>query len=164
MRKCLFYFFSVFLISCSKDKIPKIDSPQTEQWMKYIGNYKVYDTLGTFLYDAEIIHFSSFNEFGVEVDSIVIQNFADKMNLKFEYSFKENDYYFDLRFHDSVSDYYGKSWHISRISDDPITPIVENELHDDSMVLYFKMTNLPYYIYESVPYFDCNCKHVYKKQ
>lgn len=164
MRQSYLIYLLIFLFSCSKEKVPVVQSPPAKQWEKFVGNYKVYDTLGTFLFDANITHYSSLNEFGVEVDSILIQNFADTMDLKFQFSYNTNINYFQFQFHDSITDYNVKSWHVSIIFDDISTTELENELRNDTMVLYFKMTNLPYYINESVPYFDCNCKHVYLKQ
>lgn len=162
MRYIIFILIFGVILSCKKKS--NEPCPPQEQWEKFVGEYNVYDTLGTFLFNAEISHYSSINEFGVEVDSILIQNFADTMDLKFNFSYDININYFNFNFHDSVVDYNNKSWHVSIIYDDPITTELENVYQSGTMTLYFRMTNLPYYINESVPYFDCYCKHVYVKK
>lgn len=150
--------------SCTKDKIEYTESVPIKDWQRFLGNYQVYDTVGNYLYNAQIVQFSGINEFGTEIDSITVFNFADTMDLSFKFSYNTNPNYFDFGFFDSVPDHIGKSWHVSIIYEDTNTIYLENELNNDSMILYYHMTNLPYYINESVPYFDCNCKHVYVKQ
>ena len=159
----------LFLLSCSKEKetIPVTPPRVPEQWEKFIGSYRVYDTLGNYKYQMEIQHFKGVSATsGNMIDSILIQNFADTFDLKFQFSFHtpETVNFLDIGFHDSIVDYNNKSWSIFGSSDDVSTPIRENELKNDSMTLYFRQTNIQYYINEAQPYFYCECKHVAVKQ
>jgi hypothetical protein len=104
------------------------------------------------------------NQFGIAVDSIFIRNFDNLFDLKFDFAQWENQTFFDFRFHDSIKDYNSKTWNITIIYDDPSTPEVENSLVNNRMTLYFRKTNIKYWMNESVPYVYENVKHVYVKQ
>lgn len=157
-------FFSLIIISVSSCKKEETEIPGSqEQWEKYIGAYHVYDTMGLFMYNAEISHFSAINQYGTTVDTLVIENFADTMDLKMGFMNCTDPNYLLLPFYDSITDYNQKSWYISQKVDDTLTTVIENKMYGNTMTLYFRMTNLKYYINESVPYFDQNCKHVYVK-
>lgn len=59
--KLFFFLITLILFSCTKDKTPLPTTPtEPTKWEKITGNYKVYDTLGIYLYNMEIIHV--FNE------------------------------------------------------------------------------------------------------
>lgn len=156
--------FILFLVSCSKDKVPiPVVSPE-KPWERFVGHFKVYDTTGYFLYDSDIYHYSVLNQFGIAVDSIFIRNFDNLFDLKFDFAQWQNQTFFDFRFHDSIKDYNNKTWNITIIYDDPSTPEVENNLVNNRMTLYFRKTNIKYWMNESVPYVYENVKHVYVKQ
>jgi len=154
------------MFACRKDcALPPTNPVTVEQdWEKFLGNYAVYDTLGNFMYQMSIVHFSEINDFGVEVDSILITNFADTLDLATKFKFKTDDRILDIGVHHPIIDYNGKSWHVSGLSDDSNTSVLENYIVNDTLVMYFKMTNIAYYINEAVPYYFCECKHVAVKQ
>lgn len=159
----------LFLLSCSKEKktIPVIPPRVPEQWEKFVGTYNVYDTLGVFLYNMNINHLSStYFQNGQKIDSLILINFNDTFNLKIDFNPASPGYEntFDIGSHDSIIDYNNKSWNISTLSDDLSTPMRENELINDSMIMYFRQTNIQYYINEAQPYYYCECKHVAVKQ
>jgi hypothetical protein len=158
--------FSILLIlfcSCSKDKTKAPEPISKKQWEKYVGKYHVYNTTGTYLFNAEIVHYSSINQYGSLVDTLVIENFADTLNMKIGFVDCTVPNYFTIPTYDSIVDYNHKSWQISRNMDDPLTVEKENEMHGDTITLFFNMTNIKHCISESVSYFNCDCKHVYVK-
>lgn len=158
---CCFLFL---LVSCSKDKVPiPIVSPE-KSWEKFVGNYKVYDTTGVYLFDAIIEHFTGNNQFNVPIDSLKIRNFCNSINLKFEFIRYQDSNFIDIAFHDSIKDFENNTWSITRISNDPSSQEIENTLVNNRMTLYFRKTNIKYWMNESVPYVYENVKHVYVKQ
>ena len=156
----------IFLMACSKEKEPlPIEVPEPEQWERFAGNYKVYDTLGNFLYDMNFVHFFSGNNiYQNDADSVIIQNFADTFDLKYEFRRTADKNLLDIGFHDSIVDRNNKSWHLTRNADDENTPIRENKLINDTIIMYFRLNNIKYYIPEAQPYYYCDCKHVAVKQ
>jgi len=153
-------------VSCRKDKAPAIcesDDSETEEWEKFVGVYQVYDTLGQFLYHMDIEDYGdSLFSSGTSLRRLRFTNFADTFDFELLYSpINNNPYKLDIGFHDSISDQNHKSWHLSRKTGDPN---YHNNLLNDTIVFYFKMTNIAYYINEAVPYYSCECKHVAVKQ
>jgi hypothetical protein len=66
------------------------------------------------------------------------------LNLAFKK--KTYKYVFTSVFTDSIIDQNGKTWALWHTGDDDSTPVRENKLK--------------YYIFESQPYFKCDCKQV----
>lgn len=157
----IFTLFSILISSCKKEETKILEPPKL--WEKFLGNYHVYDTTGVFMFNTEISQYSSINQYGSTVDSFLIKNFADTMDLRFAFLQYTNPDYFAINFHDSVTDYNQKAWHISQKMDDPFTLTKENELHENTITLYYKMTNMKYCINEAVPFFNEDVKHVYVK-
>lgn len=167
MKNLLFtiLILSIFY-SCSKkeEEIP-IPIIEPEQWERFVGDYKVYDTLGTFMYDMSIVHDSKvIYPNGQRVDTVILQNFADTFDLKYEFRETVNDNVFSIGIFDSIVDKNNKSWHLSGLGYDPNATTKENYLFNDTIIMYFKQTNIKYYIQEAQPYYYCDCKHVAVKQ
>ncbi len=119
--------------------------------------------MGKYLYNSKITHFSSINAYNITVDSLIIHNFADTMDLAFGFNYSNDKNDFNFGFHDSITDYHNKTWHVTSNFDDPSTSLLENNIQNGTMTLYFKMTNIKYYINQNVAYYYCDCKHVYVK-
>jgi len=157
----------LFLLSCSKEKetIPVTPPHIPEQWEKFIGYYNVYDTLGNYKYQMEIQHyFSGKNIYGNDEDSLVLQNFADTFDIKYEFRRTIDPSLLSIGIFDSIVDKNNKSWSLSGLADDIDTPIRENKLLNDTIILYFQQTNIQYHNNEAQPYYYCKCKHVAVKQ
>ena len=149
------------VVSCSKDKTPLPPPPEEpEVWEKFIGNYNVYDTNGNYLYQMEIENFYHDDY----VDSLIITNFNQNFDLKFQFQLTTDEEFLNIGFHDSIKGYDDKTWQITSKFDDLSTPVLENRLSKDTMIFYFKQTNIQYWITEGVPYFFCECKQVAVKQ
>ncbi len=160
------FFFSIVCLSissCTKDKTSVPPQPQEKPWEKFVGHYKVYDTTGVYLFDSEIEHYSGINIYGLYNDSLRIKNFMNKMDYEFQYMQGIDLSQINLLISDSVKDYQNNHWFIN-VLDDPLSLEKENCLIDNKIVFFFRITNIKYYINESVPYVNENVKQVYVKQ
>jgi len=130
----------------------------------------VYDTLGNYMYDMSISHSQSIALSGYQPnDSLTITNFADTFDLRFPFVPNYTDLTFsqeflNIQFHDSLKDYNNKMWWVGSEFFDATTTTKENSLINDTMVMYFVMDNIKFYINEAQPYFRCECKQVAVKQ
>ncbi len=150
--------------SCKKEE-PVQECPSPEPWERFVGDYKVYDTLGNYLYDCDISQYRDTNSYGnVVVDYLMIRNFADNFDLPIEYSQNLDPNILNFGFYDSVPDYKDKHWFIASLFDDLNTDHPENRLENDSITLYFERTNIKFWINEGQQYYHCECKHVAVKQ
>lgn len=172
MKYLLAILSIVLIFSCTKEKqvIPTPDGTANGRIFKYLGDYKVYDTNGVFMYDMNISFFQT--DIGPNyhpIDSIMITNFADTFDLSFQFISTYTDQTYntellDIGFHDSIVDYNNKSWRISGKKDDYNTSYYENVLIDDTIVMYFQKRNNQFYIQEGQPLVDEILKHVAVKQ
>jgi hypothetical protein len=129
-----------------------------------VGHYKVFDTLGNYLYDSEMEYFTKINSSGFNTDNIRILNLMNKMNYEFIFIPDVNPYILNLMVKDSIEDNNNNHWFLYSLNDDTLTTILENCLIDQRITLYFNITNIKFYINESVPYVNENVKHVFIKQ
>lgn len=153
-------FASALLASCKPEQVKPTES--TKEVSKYDlipGNYKMYDTLGNYLYDLNIKHFREKSTNLIPRDSLLFTNFDGK------YSFKtlqntgspanEPNYSFRLGVHDSLRDNAGKRTLIFGIS-----AVYSN----DSIYIHFERDNMKYYLADMVPYNSCDCQQIGVKQ
>lgn len=149
------------LLSCKKDKVPS-PTPITEQtkWEKIAGTYKVFDTLGVYLYDMELTHKVGLNQWGIEQDSLTFQNFdGDFTFTSLQVDFSNIPMYVRIGSHDTLIDSETNRWKVN-------SGAVEdyNQLINDTIKLFFQKTNINYYIQDLTPYSACNCKQIAVKQ
>ncbi len=156
----------VCVFSCKKDDpVEECQQRIVEDWERFVGEYMVYDTLDNYLYDMRISHFYSDAEGnGVGTDSIFIENFAGKFDIRYAFRYKTDPDLFSIGIINPLKDQEDNSWFLSSLSDDPETDIRENKLINDTIILSFLMDNTAYYINEGRLYFSCECKHVAVKQ
>lgn len=166
--------FAFFLTGCIKDelnlnnqegeiKVPFIKTPTV--YDKFVGDYKVYDTLFNYSHNMSIAHFSGINQYGIEVDSLRLINFADSFNFEIKFRHITNDKILSLGIIDTLFTHSGKRFFFWSNSDDLNTSnIIENELVNDTILLYYGLDNIKYYFYENVPYYQCECKQYAVKQ
>lgn len=142
-------FILICSTACTKEKVPLPPEPvEPTKWEKIAGNYKVYDTLGNFLYEMNIAHIFSSE---LNVDSLYFQNMDGN------FSFGEQQPYFgfpDLNFfrfgyHELLSDSLNNRWKMIEVGDLPY-----NNYYDDTIRLKFRLTNINYYLEDLTPYKD----------
>jgi hypothetical protein len=152
--------FSI-ISACKKDKVPgPTPTPELTKWEKVVGDYKVYDTMGIYLYDMGISHNSGIDDDGFPYDSLHFENFDGQFNISARQSNASN-------YHNSVVigvqtalvDSSGNRWKVSSVYDE-----VYNNLFNDTIRFRFWKHNLNYYLEDLVPYYDCQCKQVAVKQ
>ena len=150
----------LLVTSCKKDKVPSpTPTPEPTKWEKIEGTYKVYDTLGVYLYDMNIIHVPSGNN---NTDSLKFENFDGE----FTFTYKQEDFSNEpellIRFgyHDTLVDSNLKRWKILYSIDSEY----DNVLNGDTLKMNFAKTNINYYIEDLTPYYACDCKQIAVKQ
>jgi hypothetical protein len=160
-----FLILSFVIISCTKDKAAstfeenhaKIDG-RTEM----IGQYKVYNESQNFLYDMEISLVNGADTCTTGFcDGIMLHNLADKFDLWCYHSKLEHDSLVHIAAHQPIEDPLGYSWHLSRLSNGTGE---FNTFHNDTIKLYFTLSNIAYYLTEGTSYFNCSCIHIAVKQ
>lgn len=151
----------IFFQSCKKEVVNLTNSTTKEElWVKFLGDYKVYDTLGVFLYNMKI----SFKEFQYADSSfgkgLLITNFDNNFDLHFLYSNQSPDDFIPIPFFDSIKGNHDlKTWQIYGQGGG-----VKNRLVGDTLNLFFTKTNIKYYFKETIPYYYCDCKQIAVKQ
>ena len=163
-KRMLPIFVGILLLSaCKKDKVPVPVVEEPSKGEVIAGQYKVYDTLGTYLYDMNIVHIP--NPATQYSDSLRFENFDGQFTFT---QFQSNatignlpEYYFDIGVHNPVIDTAGNRW---RIWSTTAPETGYNYLENDTIVLSFEKSNLQYYIEDLTPYFQCDCIQVAVKQ
>jgi hypothetical protein len=160
MRKILYLGILILIVACKKDKVEMpCPEPELTKWEIISGEYKVYDTLGAYLYDMNIVHIpNSYNN----IESWRFENFDG------EFTFTEKqpnfggnpELYVQIGYHDTLFDGNGKRWKILLFLDEPFN----NVWASDTIPLSFRKTNINYWIEDAVPYFACDCKQIAVKQ
>jgi hypothetical protein len=155
----LIAYTSISLVQCTKEKVPIIQPMEPTKWEKISGDYKVYDTNEVYLYEMEISHFQSTDQFGNPVDSLEFMNFDNNFTFKTQQDFYES-MVIQIVSPDPIKDNNNKSWELYGISPDS----GDNEFISDTIRLKFNKNNFSYYLSDLVPYYFCVCKQVAIKQ
>lgn len=147
---------SIFL-GCKKDKVQTIPVPEPTKWELISGTYKVYDTVGVYLYDMNIVHVPSEAE---NIDSLRFENFDGEFTFTSKQTNAANFYWSaSIGGHDTLLDSNGKRWKLSgSLYED------YNTFDNDTIRLRFQKTNINYWIEDVVPYYACDCKQIAVKQ
>ncbi len=146
--------------SCKKEvKGPDLP-PFPTKWDFIAGTYKVYDTTGVYLYEMKLTHKIGYNQWGLEQDSLVFENFDGE----FSFTVKQENYsdipmYVAIGSHDTLYDSESKRWKIHSGAVDHY-----NQLINDTIPLRFSKTNINYYLSDLTPYYACDCKQIAVKQ
>ncbi len=164
MRMKLFFFLAFgfgVLLSCTKDKTPQPPIPEEPtKWDKIAGNYKVYDTLGIYLYDMEIVHI--YND-SAKIDTLVYLNLNDRFEIFSRQYFLPNNadpFFIRIGPEDTVSDKYNKRWQLITYGQSDGCNIWKN----DTIKMKFGLTNIKYWIEDAAPYLDTVITQVAVKQ
>jgi hypothetical protein len=132
----------ISLFSCRKDKVqePVIEEPT--KWELISGEYKVYDTLGEYLFDMGIEHFQKEDSVSDDIrDYFRFVNFDNEFVFdKSQYSKPSNYYgsqlYVELGSHDTLFDSDGNRWKFFGVLEEGY-----NKFQEDTIFLKFKKTN-----------------------
>jgi len=160
MRKFVIFNLLIILMACEKDKI-EIPCPEPiDQWELrglISGTYKVYDTLGSYLYDMDITHITHPDPMK---DSLRFENFDGQFSFATE-QFKWANYLMGVSIgsQDTLYDSLGDRWKLSGALHENY-----NNFNNDTIRLRFQKTNINYWVEDVVPYFACDCKQIAVKQ
>jgi|SRR5690554_871902 len=155
-----FGLLSVLLLACCKDKIQKPIAEEPSKWEVISGDYKVYDTLGGYLYDMEIKHKRTELESGHIRDSLEFVNFDNNFTFTFNQpEFSNIPMKIHIGVFDTLWDKNNNRWRLFSGNMDEY-----NFWVNDTINLRFKKTNINYYLQDLVPYYECNCKQIAVKQ
>lgn len=147
-------------IACKKKELPIIHTPEAVSKFDVIpGKYKVYDTLGSFLYDMEIKYKAGDSTSNSYRDSLMFLN----MDGQYNYTYRQSNanitnlpkYYFHLGIFDPLVDTLGNRTFFFGIS---------AALINDTIEMKFQKNNIKYYLHDAVPYYACDCKQIAVKQ
>lgn len=150
----------MWFTSCEKE-VPVITPPEIDKWelrSVIAGDYKVYDTLGDYLYEMQIIRIKDLTN--SIADSLRFENFDNEFSLTVA-QFKWENYLMgvNLGSHNPLYDTNNKRWKIhSGLSD------MYNNFKNDTIRLRFQKTNINYWVEDAVPYYACDCKQIAVKQ
>ena len=154
MLKRIFYIicfivFIQFIDGCKKDKVPYPEIVEQSKWEKLSGEYKVYDTLGNYLYDMNISHIHDSQN---DTDSLHFENFDDN----FDFSSKQlnfgsnvSPYFITIGPKDTIFDNEFKRWKILTLAD-----TAYNTLINGTIKMKYRITNINYYLQDITPYCD----------
>jgi hypothetical protein len=152
------------LMSCKKDKTPlPVTKPETSKWELISGTYKVYDTLGSYLYDLAISHKKGVDSLGNDLDSLNFMNFDGQFDFSTQQfngelvGWPKN--YFYVGYHDPIIDTSNNRWRLMGFNDN-----IYGGLVGDTIRLKFDKNNIHYYIQDATPYFGEICYQIAVKQ
>ena len=152
-------YISVFLglvTSCNKNITD--DYPQEHTCEKFSGKYLVYDPENDTTYEMSIS--CKLSEPASEGnDTIIFKNFANEFDFSYRFWSASEDFLLQPAFFFGIKDYNGNRWSIS------IGSAVDGYIHHDSLPIDFKLSNIAFYMEDSVPYYACEpCVHYAVKQ
>jgi hypothetical protein len=163
----IFIIISIFTSCRKQENIPSNNiTIEYDNRDQFVGIYKVYDTTGVYLYNFEIEKKIGPN--GNECpwdgvcDSLLITNFANNFDVAILHQKYFEGNYLDIGVQHPILDYLGNRWHLSRLGGADIDNF--NQLNNDTLLLYFQMSNIAFYLEDSVPYYDCICEQTAIKQ
>ncbi len=166
LKNAWIYLIVFLLFSCKKDEVEICTPPpMSQQWERFAGNYFVYDSLGSFLYEMSIEHFfSGLNEHGNESDSLSVINLNNQFEFEFEFDNSIDPNFLDLENINPLINYNSHHFYFWHNADDPETDQVENYLTNDTIYLSYILDNTPYWLEDGVPFFSCECREIAVKQ
>ncbi|MFT5778161.1 MAG: hypothetical protein ACI837_001117 [Crocinitomicaceae bacterium] len=153
----LIAFSVILLLACKKGKVPSPVPLEPTKWELIAGEYKVYDTLGTFLYNMNIVHIYNEQEYS---DSLRFDNLDGQFTFSaFQTSASNFEMSVSIGSHDTLFDSTNNRWKLyGGLYND------FNTFFNDTIKLRFQKTNINYWIEDVVPYYACDCKQIAVKQ
>ena len=160
--KRLFGILAVLaLVSCKKDKTPlPVPTPAPTKWELIPGHYKVFDTLGNYIYEMDISYIKAYSANGYPSDSFKFDNFDNQFNLKAYQN--QNCFYpncVEIGSYEAIVDSIGNRWNIFGLGGQNLSVF-----RNDTIVFYFEKQNMPYWWNDGTSFFQGNLKHVAVKQ
>jgi hypothetical protein len=148
---------SFCLLSCRKEK----ECPSAQQPVdgrdKFVGQYKVYDTTGVYLYSMEIMKTSGSSG----IDSVYVVNWGDRFNLYVQHDDGNATPFLNLAPPFPSLDHAGRRWAFFAESD----PVFQtNKLVNDTLRMSYVINNIAFYAEDGVPFFAWSYREYGVKQ
>lgn len=146
-------------MACTKEKVPLPPEPvEPTKWEKIAGNYKVYDTLGNYLYEMGISHIHNDSN---NTDSLHFDNYGNLFNITCYQSPWSGipEGYIEIGSKNPIEDKYSKRWDLSQA-----TNLDYNVLINDTLKLRYRRVNILYYLEDISPYCDTTIIEIAVKQ
>lgn len=160
--KLTILLFIVLFSSCKKDKVIPCPVQEPTKYELISGDYKVYDTLGNFMYEMNLNFIDGPVIAGVKSDTVLFTNFDGQFEFAQHQGFNSSnpEYFIQIGIQDTVYDDNGNKWKILFDTD----PIYNNILQNDTIRMIFHKTNINYWVEDAVPYYECYCKQIAVKK
>ena len=162
MNKLIYIVLILIFASCGKDpgNIPKVEIPvQQPPYKKFLGTYQVENLNTGEHYEMKIGIQSDTIAEGIIVDSLDIKNFDNNFDYKYPFKNYVTENYLQIIWHFGIQDRNNNRWAIFQEWNDTTTTIRENTLINDTIVFYFRKTNIAFWPSDGVLYYECYCKH-----
>lgn len=162
-----FSLILLFAFSCTKEKAPVFEPEPPHILTKYeklVGTYKVYDTLGNYLYPMSIDYTDTTIGNWATTYTIYFSNFENQFNFSEFQGAMSNPPIptIDIGYHGPLYDTLNKRWKIIGHYDP--TGKFDNIPSGDTLRLIYRKININYYIEDLTPYKDTIIKIVAVKQ
>ncbi|WP_294672682.1 hypothetical protein [uncultured Fluviicola sp.] len=155
----LVFAAGINILSCTKKKTPVSVIPEPTNWELIPGTYKMYDTLGNYLNDMSISHWTSFNEQNAQRDTFQFNNFDGQFIFK-EFQPEVNPsnwpkHSFYIGSHQPLYDSNNDRWQLYGY---------EARFSNDTIYIRYQIQNILYYIEDVRPYENRTVKCIGVKQ
>jgi hypothetical protein len=146
-------------MACTKEKVPLPAEPvEPTKWEKIAGDYKVYDTLGNYLYKMSITHI--YNDSN-NTDSLHFENYGDLFTMTCYQSPWSGipEGYIEIGANNPIVDKFENKWALYQA-----TNLDYNVLINDTLKLRYRRVNILYYLEDITPYCDTTIIEIAVKQ
>ena len=156
LAACLIFVVGV-LASCDKDdKDCPTNTAPPDGRTQFVGQYKVYDTTGVYLYDMEIL---KANDPGM--DSLFMVNWGNRFNLYVRHENGDQSNFINYNPAFPSIDHDGLRWAFFQDLDPPFN---SNLLIGDTLRMSYLINNIAFYAEDGVPFFTWSYREYGVKQ
>jgi hypothetical protein len=149
---------SLCLGACGKEKheCPSPSTSPVDGRNQFVGQYKVYNTSGTFLYHMEILKATDLGR-----DSLFVVNWGNKFNLYIRHEDGDQTNYLNYNPPFPSIDHQGHRWAFVQDLDPAFQ---SNLLLNDTLRMSYRISNIAFYAQDGVPFFDSTYREYGVKQ
>ena len=152
----------ILLLACKKDKVPvPLVTPVSEptNWELIPGTYKIYDSLGNYLNDMDITHWTSYTDQNARRDTFQFDGFDGQFSFRqFQPEINPSNWpkhSFYIGYHLPLYDSNNDRWQLYGY---------EAHFSNDTIYLRYQVQNILYYIEDLCPYENRTVRRIGIKQ
>jgi len=147
------------LFSCTKEKTPVPVTSEPTNWELIPGTYKMYDSLGNYLNDMNITHWTGYTEQNARRDTFQFDGFDGQFSFKqFQSEVTPSNWpkhSFEIGYHQPLYDSNNDRWQLYGY---------EARFSNDTIYLRYQIQNILYYIEDVRPYENRTVRRIGIKQ